>query len=403
VRVITLVVAVLIAVFAPAAIAGADSGTVAIVDATGDMATATFSVTKTTCATTYYCGWFPYATIQPASQACATTTPVWVGALRSDLTPVTETATFYSFASEGPHRLCLYVYAGSVDALVAELVYSQNVPPPAPTPPPTPPSVVPPTPAPVDTTPIPRSLGHPDPSSETLAIFPAEAPYDVDTDRFVGLVRGVARRWDIYTGGVSTRPFVFDVPDRRNGIGFAAIDEDSLGTTSTWFFKLYRKRKVCGHRHGRRVCHTHRRYVGREIVERDTALSADVPWQQGPDLPGPEQFDLESVIIHELGHWAGNRHVPACTASPMVPALDMGEWWRSPTSYHFTTCGLASVSAHRPAGRFMQRERSIDVTLPGRVPNRSARSYAATLWAHRTLSAMRPPGRPGSRPPWQPG
>jgi hypothetical protein len=387
------IAATLLALLAPAAVARADVGTITIVNATGDMTTATFSASKTTCATTYYCGWFAYATRQPAGSPCSTATPVWVGALRSDLTPATETATFYSFASEGPHRLCLYVYANSADVLVAELVYSQSVPPPpaTPTPPPAPPA--PPAPAPVDTTPIPRSIGRQDTSSDTLAIFPAEAPYDVDTDRFVSLVRGIARRWDIYTGGVSARPLVFDVPDRRNGIGFAAVDEDSLGTTSTWYLKLYRKRKVCGHRHGRRVCRVRRRYVGREIVERDTALAADVPWQQGPELPGVEQFDLESVIIHELGHWAGNRHVPDCTASPMVPALDMGEWWRSPTNYRFTACGLASATTKRRAGRLTQHERSVEATLPGRVPNGSARSYAATLWAHRTLSAMRPPGR----------
>ena len=77
---------------------------------------------------------------------------------------------------EGPHRLCLYVYAASIETLVAEVVYSQNAPPPPPTvpAPPTPPAPTPP-PAPpttpsatVDTTEIPLRIGHPDPSTETL-------------------------------------------------------------------------------------------------------------------------------------------------------------------------------------------------------------------------------------------
>src|SRR3954469_14025599 len=122
-----IIAATLFALLAPAVVARADPGTTTIANATGDMTTATFSASKTTCATTYYCGWFAYATRQPAGSPCSTATPGWVEAVRSDVAPVSETATFYSFASEGPHRLCLYVYANSADVLVAELVYSQGV------------------------------------------------------------------------------------------------------------------------------------------------------------------------------------------------------------------------------------------------------------------------------------
>jgi hypothetical protein len=43
------------------------------------------------------------------------------------------------------------------------------------------------------------------------------------------------------------------------------------------------------------------------------------------------------VILHELGHWAGNlRHTPVgCHDTPMVKGLGPGEWWRSPTDWHY--------------------------------------------------------------------
>jgi hypothetical protein len=382
--------AILVALLAPAAVARADAGAITIVSADGDRTTATFSVTKTTCATPYYCGWFAYATLHPASQACATTSPVWVDAVHYDLTPISGSADFYSFASEGPHRLCLYVYQNSADVLLAEVVYGQNVPPPPP--PPTPPPVSPPTaPAPpaVDTTPIPRSIGHGDPSTETLAIFPADAPSDVDPARFTALVRGVAQRWDIYTGGVSAREFVFDRPDGRNGIGFDWLESGSLGTTVTYSVRLYRKRTLCRRRGGKRVCHTARRYLSSEIVERDTAFAPDVPWQQGPGYPDLEQYDLETVMIHELGHWAGNKHTRLCTASPMVPALDTGEWWRNPADFRFIGCGVATAAAHHSTGRLEHRTRSVDAVLPRRVPVRAARAHARTVWTHRAIVAAR--------------
>ena len=58
-------------------------------------------------------------------------------------------------------------------------------------------------------------------------------------------------------------------------------------------------------------CRTMRTPAGSRIVERDLALLPDVPWAQGPAHPSAEEYDLETVILHELGHWAGNlRHTP---------------------------------------------------------------------------------------------
>jgi hypothetical protein len=51
-------------------------------------------------------------------------------------------------------------------------------------------------------------------------------------------------------------------------------------------------------------------------------------------------MDLETVILHELGHVAGNRfHVPrGCADTPMVIGLATGEWWRSTTDFSYRGC-----------------------------------------------------------------
>ena len=71
-------------------------------------------------------------------------------------------------------------------------------------------------------------------------------------------------------------------------------------------------------------------YVKRgKVVESDLALRADESWAQGPDYPALDEVDLESVLLHELGHMAGNKkHRSRCTNTPMIEALGAGEWWR---------------------------------------------------------------------------
>ena len=123
----------------PAAAAHADTGSITVHSANGDHASASFTVTKTVCGSPYYCGWFALGTRHLASEACNTGSPIWVGAFRDGLTTATETeGDFYSFASEGPHRLCLFVYSAGGYTLLAEVVYSQNAPPPPATPTPIP-------------------------------------------------------------------------------------------------------------------------------------------------------------------------------------------------------------------------------------------------------------------------
>ena len=44
-----------------------------------------------------------------------------------------------------------------------------------------------------------------------------------------------------------------------------------------------------------------------KVVERDLALNSSEDWNAGPDYPALDQVDLESVVLHELGHMAGNK------------------------------------------------------------------------------------------------
>ena len=195
------------------------------------------------------------------------------------------------------------------------------------------------------TTLMPSEIGSTDETTDRLAIFPGDAPVDVDTDRFVAIVRAAAKRWDIITGGVSWRTFRFARPDGRNGIGFASRPDGVLGTTSIWTARVYRTRRVCRQTLSGRRCRTVRRYQGRQIVERDTAIDPSVIWQQGPAYPSGEQFDLETVIVHELGHWAGNDHRRSCK-NPMLRAIDAGDWWRDSED---STSGTAAAERGSPA------------------------------------------------------
>ncbi len=388
-RLFTLLVLSVPLLFAVSADAArADTGTIGVLSATGDAATASFTVTKTTCDSPYYCGWYAFATRVLAPQACDQDAIVWVGTLQPGLGTSTGTESdFPSYAAEGPHKLCLWLSGEDSPRLLAEVVYAQNA---GATPTP-----VPPTPTPVPPAPaigkslvrslMPRSVGTTSPSYAKLAIFPTGAPASVDSSRFTAIVRASAARWDISRGGVSWKRFNFDRPDGRNAIGFEPRPEGVLGTTNTWTARVYRKRRSCRPTLSGRKCRTVRQYVGRQVVEADVAIDPFTPWQQGPALPTTEQFDLETVIAHELGHWAGNGHRKACSHL-MTRAIDAGDWWRDIDDFHFASCGASTkaVSAARAAGRFEHVDRVHDVVLPGSVSDRDAGAYAQAAWARAT-------------------
>jgi len=87
------------------------------------------------------------------------------------------------------------------------------------------------------------------------------------------------------------------------------------------------------------------------VIERDLALRVEENWSAGPDYPGLDQIDLESVLLHELGHMAGNkRHRRHCANSPMIESLGAGEWWRGARDHWFGECtsrARAMTLAHR--------------------------------------------------------
>jgi hypothetical protein len=90
------------------------------------------------------------------------------------------------------------------------------------------------------------------------------------------------------------------------------------------------------------------------VVERDLALNADENWNAGPGYPALDQIDLESVLLHELGHMAGTkRHRNSCTNSPMVKSLGAGEWWRGPRDKWFGVCKTVARAASAP--KFVHR------------------------------------------------
>ena len=97
-------------------------------------------------------------------------------------------------------------------------------------------------------------------------------------------------------------------------------------------------------------------YVKRgKVVESDLALRRRArTGTQGPDYPALDEVDLESVLLHELGHMAGNKkHRSRCTNTPMIEALGAGEWWRGARDKWFGDC-----CAPRPRGLGAQAVRA---------------------------------------------
>jgi len=87
---------------------------------------------------------------------------------------------------------------------------------------------------------------------------------------------------------------------------------------------------------------------GGRVIERDLELNADENWAQGPGYPALDEVDLESVLLHELGHMAGNkRHKSRCSNSPMIVALGAGEWWRGPRDRWVGDCRARAASVRQ--------------------------------------------------------
>lgn len=170
--------------------------------------------------------------------------------------------------------------------------------------------------------PIPRAIGRRS-RGGTVLVSARGRPAGVPARRFRSLVRSAARRWGLKARGWSTR-FRAGRHDGRNVIGFGTVPGERLGLM----------REVRRVRRGRS-----------RVVERDVVIRPGVEWNVGPRYPTLEEFDLETVIIHELGHYVGNlRHAPMCTNSPMVEAASPGQWWHTPQDFWWGRCGGATAA-----------------------------------------------------------
>jgi hypothetical protein len=161
---------------------------------------------------------------------------------------------------------------------------------------------------------IPRSIGRS--NGAKYRIRTGGIPAGLSRARFLAIVRNSGRRWRLHS--VGTSPGRVQFGNGRSEVGFstAQVPRQAIAVT------VVGRRRADGTR------------------ERDLILRADIPWQQGPDHPTRAQIDLETVILHEFGHFAGNEfHVPrGCRDTPMVIGLATGEWWRSTGDFSYRAC-----------------------------------------------------------------
>jgi hypothetical protein len=169
-------------------------------------------------------------------------------------------------------------------------------------------------------TPIPRRIGAS--NHTTFVIRTGGLPARLSRSRYLSLVRNSGRRWRLHSRGARPGRPVFG--NGRSEVGFATalVPRGALAVTITG--PDFRAGSV-----------------GR--LERDLVLRGDLPWQQGPAHPDRTQIDLETVLLHEFGHVAGNRgHVArGCRDTPMIIGLARGEWWRSSGDFSFRSCPSA--------------------------------------------------------------
>jgi hypothetical protein len=301
------------------------------------------------CDPTTPCAWTPVVTTVPADQPCssAVTAASWTGSpldQGSGQAPQTLTPRWQEQPERyaGPKRACLYARAAGGDTLVAEAAY--EVPRPGST------RLGPALPR----APIPRSVGVR--RAVPYRLSTALVPPGVSRKRFALLARVAAKRWGLrYAGALAGPPRSGDGVD---SVGFSRdVPSIALGVTRLRGTRYYRK--VGGVR----------KVVATRITERDTSFALAVPWDPGPGLPTARTVDLQTVILHELGHFAGNGHVRSCLDSPMWSSLGTGEWWHGPGDWFKFGCAQTPATAVPPtveaAGALLVQRSYRDVTIAG--------------------------------------
>lgn len=158
----------------------------------------------------------------------------------------------------------------------------------------------------------------------------AERPSSVKKSRFLRLSRSSGAHWGQEYAGVTGR--APGLIDGHNVVGFSSSSGRGAGAQTYCFDGLV-------HRHASGRRHEH-------CAERDVMINPRVAWQQGPRYPSTSQCDLETVLLHEFGHFSGWWPMEGrrCTNSPMASPLYNGEWWRSRRDSHRVGCGRASVA-----------------------------------------------------------
>ena len=158
----------------------------------------------------------------------------------------------------------------------------------------------------------------------------ADRPRGVTAARFLKLAQRSGAHWGAtYLRRTSHRP---GVQDGHNVVGFARATSAGAGGQTYCFDGLL---------------HQHRRGLHEHCAERDILINPRVDWQQGPRYPRFHEYDLETVLLHEFGHFSGwwPREGRRCTNSPMASPLYNGEWWRSRRDYHWRGCGRRSTAS----------------------------------------------------------
>jgi hypothetical protein len=166
--------------------------------------------------------------------------------------------------------------------------------------------------------------------SALFLLSSANLPDAVSKARFRTLAWTTAARWGLRASKWTS--LVAGVRDGHNVAGFSAdVPEGVLGVETDFT-------------------------SGGRVVEQDLALNPAEDWAPGPAYPALAQVDLESVLLHELGHMAGNKHHRAlCSNSPMIVALGGGEWWRGARDHWFESCSATAARVPADTGLLVHR------------------------------------------------
>jgi hypothetical protein len=194
-------------------------------------------------------------------------------------------------------------------------------------------------------------------ADSVTANFDDYLPSNVSPDRWTTLVYQDTIRWGLLVDG-STDALAGE-QDGVNTVGFTPyLDDATLGQTTFWtrpVYKYWRVKKCHRTSSGRRRCHwvKRKKLLYELIVENDTAINANEPWNPGPGYPAIDEYDLESVLLHELDHYAypNREHRPRCSGAALATPLDTGEWWRGYDDWFMFGCGLDKRAPRTASGR----------------------------------------------------